>query len=236
MPAHGGDTVTGALGGEVFLGKDLACLNLPCGHDALAGNGLVGGLAGGQVLVAVPERRLHMAHGLDHCLELGGVEAGLLVRAGQGFIEREVLFNDLRAQHGGGHIALPPGGVIGQADRQAELLIQLDHRGQVGVLIRGGILGVAVQDRDFRAAAVIQHAKCIGDLVKAAHAGGEQDRRFQRGHCLQIRQVRDLARGDLEQRQPQRAEEPDAGQIERCREILDADGVAVFLQLPVGIE
>ena len=40
----------------------------------------------------------------------------------------------------------------------------------------------------------------------------------------------------LEQRQPQRAEEPDAGQIERRREILDADGVAVFLQLPVGIE
>ena len=78
-------------------------------HNALAGNGLVGGFAGGQVLVAVAKGGFHMAHGLYHGLELGRVQAGFLVRSGPGFIQRKVLFNHLRTKYRGSNIAFPAG-------------------------------------------------------------------------------------------------------------------------------
>ena len=87
-----------------------------------------------------------------------------------------MFFNDLRTQHGGGHVALPARRMVGQAHRQTKLLVQFQHGGQVGILVGGGVLGVAVQHRYLGAAAVVQHAQCIGDFIQRAHAGGKQHR------------------------------------------------------------
>ena len=108
-----------------------------------------------------------------------------------------MLFNDLRAQNRRGYVAFPAGRVVGQSYRQTKLVVQLDHGGQVRVLVGRRVLRVAVQNRHLGAAAVIQHAQRVGDLVQRAHARGEQHRRFLRGHGLEIRQVRDLAGGDF---------------------------------------
>ena len=177
-----------------------------------------------------------MAHGVHHRLEFGGVQAGLLVGAGQGLVQREVLFNDLCAQHGGGDVALPSRRVVRKPDRQAELVEQFHHGGQVGILIGGGVLGVAVQNRRFGAAVIVQHTERVGDLAEGAHAGRKQHRRAQFGDLLEIRQVGDLAGGDFQKRQPQRAEKAHAGDIERRGQVLDADGIAVFLELAVAFK
>ena len=155
MPAHGRNPIPRALGGEIFLGENLARFDFPGGHNALAGNGLVGGFAGGQVLVAVAEGGFCVAHGQHHRRKLGGVQAGLLVGAGQGFVQRKVLFNDLCAQNRRGYVAFPAGRMVGQPYRQTELVVQLDHGGQVCVLVGRRVLRVAVQNRHLGTAAVI---------------------------------------------------------------------------------
>ena len=177
-----------------------------------------------------------MAHRVHHRLELGGVQAGLLVGAGQALVQREMLLDDRRAQHGGGHVALPAGRVVGKPHRQAKLVKQLQHGAQVGVGVGGGVLGVAVQDSGFGAAVVVQDAQRIGDLVQRAHAGGKQHRDLGPAHLLQVGQVGDLAGGDLQKRQLQRGQKPHAGDVKRRRQVLDADFVAVFLQLPVAVK
>ena len=52
MPAHGRNPVPRALRCQIFLGENLTHFDFPGGHNALAGNGLVRGFAGGQVFVA----------------------------------------------------------------------------------------------------------------------------------------------------------------------------------------
>ena len=61
-------------------------------------------------------------------------------------------------------------------------------------------------------------------------------RRVQFGDFFQVGQVGDLARRDLQQRQVQRAQKPHAGNVEGGRQILDADGIAVFFQFPVRLK
>ena len=186
--------------------------------------------------MTVAQGGFHMAHRVHHSLELGRVEAGFLVGAGQGFIQREVLFDHLRAQHGSGDVTLPAGGVVGQTHRQAELVEQFHHGGEVGVLVGGGVLGVAVQHRDLGAAAIVQDAQGVGDLIQVAHAGGKQHRGVQLGHFLEIRQVGDLSGGHFNKRQAQSAQKLHTGDVKRRRKVLDADGIAVFFQLLMPLE
>ena len=115
--------------------------------------------------MAVTKGGFHMAHGLYHGLELGRVQAGLLVRSGPGFIQCKVLFNHLRTKYRGSNIAFPARRVVRKPDRQAELVKKLQHGGKVGILIGSRVLGVAVQNGHFRAAVVVQDAKGVGDLA-----------------------------------------------------------------------
>ena len=145
-----------------------------------------------------------------------------------------MLFDHRSAQRHSGHIALPAVCMVRKAHGQAKLLAQGDHGGQVGILVRGGILCVAVQKRDIRAAVILQNAHGILHLAKGAHAGGKDHRCACFAHGLQIRQIGDLAAGHFDGRQMQASQKFYAGNIKRRRKIGNADGIAIFLELFVG--
>ena len=56
---------------------------------------------------------------------------------------------------------------------------------------------------------------------------------FERRHFFEVRQVRDLARGDLPHGHVERREEVDAREVERRREVLDADLLTIGRELAV---
>ena len=68
-----------------------------------------------------------------------------MIRPGQVAIEREVLLDHGRAEPDRGGRYADPERVIRIADRQPEFLREREHRAQVHLIERRGILGRAVQ-------------------------------------------------------------------------------------------
>ncbi len=135
--------------------------------------------------------------------------------------------------------------VVGQADRQAELVRQRIHRAQVGLGRWCRVLGRAMEQAHLfaqhrlprlggkRGAEGIAAGPGVGrrgkaegedterslDLRQRRHAGGHDDARPQTGDLEQQRRIGDLAGGDLDGLQCELAgEKANAWQVERRRQ------------------
>ncbi len=154
-----------------------------------------------------------------------------MIRSFHIFIQCKMFLDHFRPERRSRDRDLDPLRVVGIPDRESDFLPHPHHRQQIDICDRRRILRVAVKQGYIFRPVRFQHLNRRPHLVHIAHAGREDHLFLQSRYRPQIRQIRDLPRGDLEDLQPKIREQSDAFRIKRRRQKHDVLLVTVFHQL-----
>ena len=205
----------GAFDGDGVVVERFARSEVAGGDKALACDCRRVGFARRGLLASVPERSFDIANAAHHRGKRRRFERGGVIGAGQRAVEREVLFDDARAECDGGERDLAAERVIGESDRKFECGAHGFHRAQIHIRGRGGIAAHAMQQRERSVAFPCDRGDGGLHFGERGHAGGENDRAALAGEMREERQVRDFAGGNLEGAQIERFEQVGTGFVER---------------------